>query len=194
MSISVPDGMMKAVVATYANRRGAYSEKATRADLEAALRWLDRKLNHMEQGFWPSNDSAEIARTRVEGFKYAIAEVRRMFLAPERPPISEWTKHLSGYTFTQEEADAIKDYVQTAVGRVRAGFNGEPTLSNPEYFDALKVVTSAPHRIMEAEVLEEIKDLILPDIESGFFKPEVSNQRLIEAYRRGLKARTGEKQ
>jgi hypothetical protein len=40
---------------------------------------------------------------------------RRMFLAPERPPISTWTEHLSGYTFTQEEADAIKDYVQTAV-------------------------------------------------------------------------------
>ena len=35
----VPEGMMKAVEATYENRRGAYSEKATRADLEAALRW-----------------------------------------------------------------------------------------------------------------------------------------------------------
>ncbi len=49
-------------------------------------------------------------------FEHVIAEwQRRMFLAPERPPISTWTEHLSGYTFTQEEADAIKDYVQTAV-------------------------------------------------------------------------------
>ena len=41
----------------------------------------------------------------------------------------------------------------------------------------------------ETEVPEEIKDLLLPDIESGFFKPEVLNQRLEEAFKRGLAAR-----
>jgi hypothetical protein len=40
----------------------------------------------------------------------------------------------------------------------------------------------------EPGVPEEIKDLILPDIESGFFKPEIINARLEEAFRRGQKA------
>jgi hypothetical protein len=39
------------------------------------------------------------------------------------------------------------------------------------------------------EVSEEIKDLILPDIESGFFKPEVLNERLREAFRRGQESK-----
>jgi hypothetical protein len=40
----------------------------------------------------------------------------------------------------------------------------------------------------EPEVSEEIKDLLLPNIECGFFKPEVVNERMIECYRRGQKA------
>jgi hypothetical protein len=40
----------------------------------------------------------------------------------------------------------------------------------------------------EPEVPEEIKDLLLPNIESGFFKPEVLNARLAEAFRRGQKS------
>ena len=40
----------------------------------------------------------------------------------------------------------------------------------------------------DLEVSEAIKDLLLPDIESGFFKPEVLNERLLEAYRRGQKS------
>jgi hypothetical protein len=34
-------------------------------------------------------------------------------------------------------------------------------------------------------VPEAIKDLLLPNIESGFFKPEVVNERMAECYRRG---------
>ena len=41
----------------------------------------------------------------------------------------------------------------------------------------------------EPEVLEEIKDLLLPNIDSGFFKPEVVNERMAECFRRGQKAR-----
>jgi hypothetical protein len=41
----------------------------------------------------------------------------------------------------------------------------------------------------EPEVPEEIKDLILPDVESGFFKPEILNARLLEAYRRGRESK-----
>ena len=33
-----------------------------------------------------------------------------------------------------------------------------------------------------------IEDLLLPNIESGFFKPEILNERLHEAFRRGQKA------
>ena len=39
----------------------------------------------------------------------------------------------------------------------------------------------------EPEVPKEIKDLLLPiAVESGFFKPEVVNERIIEAERRGF--------
>lgn len=40
----------------------------------------------------------------------------------------------------------------------------------------------------EPEVPEQVKDLLCADIESGFFKPEILNERIIEAYRRGQKA------
>ena len=35
------------------------------------------------------------------------------------------------------------------------------------------------------KVPEKIKDLLLPDIESGFFKPEVVNERMAESFSRG---------
>ena len=47
------------------------------------------------------------------------------------------------------------------------------------------------HRMYDApelEVPEEIKDLLLPNIESGFFKPEIVNERMAECFRRGQKA------
>ena len=38
----------------------------------------------------------------------------------------------------------------------------------------------------EPEVPEAVKDLLLPtDVENGFFKPEIMNERLIRAYYRG---------
>ena len=40
----------------------------------------------------------------------------------------------------------------------------------------------------EPEVPEAIKDLLLPNIESGFFKPEIVNERLAEAFWRGQKS------
>ena len=40
----------------------------------------------------------------------------------------------------------------------------------------------------EPEVQEEIRDLLLVNITEGFFKPEVLNERLAEAYRRGQKS------
>jgi hypothetical protein len=44
-----------------------------------------------------------------------------------------------------------------------------------------------PRRIVEPEVPEQIKDLLLVDIREGFFKPEVINERMAECYRRGQK-------
>ena len=38
------------------------------------------------------------------------------------------------------------------------------------------------------EAPKEIEDLLLPDIESGFFKPEILNERITDAYRRGQKS------
>lgn len=38
------------------------------------------------------------------------------------------------------------------------------------------------------EMMAEIKDLLLPNIESGFFKPEVVNQRIKESFYRGQKS------
>ena len=63
---------------------------------------------------------------------------------------------MSGYTFTQEEADAICEYVRTASHPIRAGFNGEPVASNVEFTNALKAVQGeAP----EPEVPSEIRDI-----------------------------------
>ena len=76
---------------------------------------------------------------------------------PDGPDVSQWTCQLSGYTFTQEEADAICEYVRTASHPIRAGFNGEPVASNVEFTNALKAVQGeAP----EPEVPESIKDLL----------------------------------
>ena len=81
---------------------------------------------------------------------------RRMFLAPDGPDVSQWTCQLSGYTFTQEEADAICEYVRTASHPIRAGFNGEPVASNVEFTNALKAVQGeAP----EPEVPSGIRDI-----------------------------------
>ena len=41
----------------------------------------------------------------------------------------------------------------------------------------------------EPEVPEEIADLMLVEIEEGFFKPSALNQRLVEAYKRGKAAK-----
>lgn len=54
--------------------------------------------------------------------------------------------------------------------------------------DAPHCGESWPRRIVEPEVPEQIKDLLLVDIREGFFKPEVINERMAECYRRGQKA------
>lgn len=61
---------------------------------------------------------------------------------------------------------------------------------NIPFVDLLIFFVSRYHEsflALEPEVPEEINDLILPNIESEFFKPEILNERIIEAYRRGRK-------
>jgi len=41
----------------------------------------------------------------------------------------------------------------------------------------------------EPEAPEEIKDLLLPNIEHGFFKPEILNKRMAECFRRGQQSK-----
>ncbi len=113
---------------------------------------------------------------------------------PDGPDVSQWTCQLSGYTFTQEEADAICEYVRTASHPIRAGFNGEPVASNVEFTNALKAVQGeAP----EPEVPESIKDLLYRTRDVATPHMLVScaetEERIIEAFRRGQQSKVGSK-
>ncbi len=75
--------------------------------LEAALLWQNEKLNAMLKPS-PRNETQA-------AYNAAIEDVRRMFLAPE--PVFDATLGgaLLGRTFTREQANAIKNIIDTAV-------------------------------------------------------------------------------
>jgi hypothetical protein len=122
----VPEGMLKAAMQSSLSA-GLPIGPSTEIEviLEAALRWLSKNpivpTEEQERGLddaWL--ESKRNLTTTYHKFEHASAFgavewQRRMFLAPERPNVSEWTSKLSGYTFTQEEADAIKEFVQQSV-------------------------------------------------------------------------------
>jgi hypothetical protein len=71
----------------------------------------------------------------------------------------------------------------------------DPDMDDPQHksfrdgmLRALDLFQRRMFLVTEPEVLEEIKDLLLPDIESGFFKPEIVNERMAECFRRGQRA------
>ena len=165
--IQLPEGMLKAIGTAPNVCHCSTCESGNEERLKSALRWLS------ENPIVPSEaDVMEILQERVESHhisgkeycaippatvRFVIRESqRRMFLAPDGPDVSQWTCQLSGYTFTQEEADAICEYVRTASHPIRAGFNGEPVASNVEFTNALKAVQGeAP----EPEVPSGIRDI-----------------------------------
>ena len=178
--IQVPEGMLKAI-------RGRYvgNDNCGRYILEAALRWLSENpivpTDGEAKAIW--RDTGLCNEVDDDELRCIVVEwQRRMFLAPDGPDVSQWTCQLSGYTFTQEEADAICEYVRTASHPIRAGFNGEPVASNVEFTNALKAVQGeAP----EPEVPEAVKDLLVDSQAHLAVNCDTFNEAIFEAYRRG---------
>ncbi len=189
-NVTIPKGMLEAALDAPIDEA---RESQTYAVLEAALRWLS------ENPIVPTDAQIEEMKIKLvpvhPHWSNIVAEwQRRMFLAPDGPDVSQWTCQLSGYTFTQEEADAICEYVRTASHPIRAGFNGEPVASNVEFTNALKAVQGeAP----EPEVPEAIKDLLYRTRDVATPHMLVScaetEERVIEAYRRGQQSKEGSK-
>ena len=83
-NIVVPEGMLRAVRVSYARRAGAYSEKASRGDLEAALRWLSENPIVPTKEQWNKLWQDCLSSNCGDGNYKLVSEwQRRMFLAPE---------------------------------------------------------------------------------------------------------------
>jgi len=116
--IVVPEGMRE--VFHKAENHDGYKWDDAVLDhmLEAALRWLDGELEKMipkktsDLRYYRSPSMADTYQDN--GYKLAITAVRRMFLAVGAfdPSLGGV---LSGRTFTREQLDAIKEYLEGAV-------------------------------------------------------------------------------
>jgi len=142
--------------------------------LEAALRWQSENLKVPTEKEWAA--CLQDAR-RDSGISPVMAWVRRMYLtpepeAPEAPPLShgQWRLWKGEKVLVCGEGDVI----------VRRG-EGMVEFARPEELTPLECED-------KSEAPEHIEDLLLVDIQEGFFKPEVVNERLHEAFRRGQKA------
>lgn len=117
----VPEGTMSAVTTAVVDRsRYQIPPYIQEIALEAAIEWLSknpiiptreqaarlRTEYHAEHGIWEE-----------EHFVIWIVNQwqRRMFLKPHKPFDPSLGGVLAGRTFTQEEAKAIKDYIQMSV-------------------------------------------------------------------------------
>jgi len=172
--IVVPGGMLDAALEVARERRGyphlasletARLKANVQAELEAALRWIAKNpigpTNEQAKELWRTSTAGETNEARRASLA-AVEWQRRMFLAPEPEVQNEICAKCGGRIL--RTPDGTWYHGRSAVG----------------YFDH----EASP----EPEVPEEIKDLILPNIKSGFFKPEVVNERMAECYRRGQKA------
>jgi hypothetical protein len=77
------------------------------------------------------------------------------------------------------------------VKQLEALWNSIPDTSGGEYpyFHKMRIVMGEWQRQMYVDTVpEEIEDLLLHDIKDGFFKPEILNEIIIQAFYRGQKA------
>ena len=187
----VPDGMLKAACEVFGNP--ILDDGMVRKELEAALYWL------AEHPIVPSDDQiydlfreCRNATHRWDECSWEkrhrdiLCEWQRVaFIAPEEPFDATLGGALNGRTWTQEQADALIENIRTAthgyVNPLDKQIN--ETIHNIDRHMATDIYRYG--KAPEPGVPEAIKDLILPDIESGFFKPEILNARLVEAYRLG---------
>ena len=141
--------------------------------LEAALRWLYDELDSLERK--PYDD------VLAHEYNACLADVRRMFLAPEEDYADRILKNASpGYTPTHAELDKIWDHI------FRAGHGWTP----PE-------MRGASPKAPDPEIPEAVNDLLVKHInsEGALNGPEhkasdaryAHNAAVLEAYRRGQK-------
>jgi hypothetical protein len=182
--IVVPDGMLKAADSV---QNSTMNSERVVTTLETALRWLSEHpvvpndnesrtllhfLRHRAHYETTANDISLTQRVINEW-------QRRCFLAPEPDgkPLRVTFPHAG--KFIVEVFDDKPPCMRAKAEEI----TDDPKAKN--FFNALDTALAGP----APESPEEIKDLLLPDIESGFFKPEVVNERLAEAFHRGQKSK-----
>ena len=186
-----------------------------RIALEAFIRWQSenprepteeqtRSLYASARGavspYWVAHDSA-------------VEWQRRMYIASESEFDATLGGALQGRTWTQEQADALIENIKTAthgyvesdsfthlvregrtlcgltkwgMGNVDIKFGIERGITTClKCLRAISLESLSKPVPPKADVQEEIKDLLLPNIESGYYHPGVVNERLAEAFRRG---------
>ena len=160
MKIKVPDAMLKAVEASYENRRGAYSENATRADLEAALRWQS------DNPIVPSDEQMDALTNAVPYldsgngriFRFVIDMwQRRMYLAPE-PEVPKLSVE-DVLNLMLENIDRVQVPIPYNVDPARVPVLKEE--AKQQIRNAIKNLKSDP----EPEVPKTVKDIHLIDPE-----------------------------
>jgi hypothetical protein len=86
--IVVPSGIREAVEKVIVERRIEIKQKDVPVILEAALRWFDEELIEL------SVNHKDWHREESSGYRLALTDVRRMFLAPDEDEIPKEIKDL----------------------------------------------------------------------------------------------------
>ena len=211
--IVVPEGMRKsAEMAAMELRCDAPYEQTIRVGLEAALLWLTEELGKSD-GIAPM-----LGGTYQDGWVAAWRHIIRLFdpnfiaRKPEPKPFDPTLGGvLSGRTFTQEQADQIKERVQMnvhfmekpEVASIPADNKGlYPNGGTYAYPSAEEIRDKILHDDFERDEasrkisssvskITTIQDLLLSEQDpqsEAFFRPNIHNKKIIEAYKRGLQA------
>ena len=122
--VVVPEGMLEA------GRKALYEDGFSRSDalgaavaviLEAALNWLCENPPILPDNEWVSCWSVGKLHDGYDNATIMRCLFKRIFRAPDPPFDPSLGGCLTGRTFTQKEADLIKEYIQRSVplGMVR---------------------------------------------------------------------------
>jgi hypothetical protein len=197
----VPEGGLKAALCQvdYARAHSGVEEGIIKRALQDFVRWLYDELDSLEHK--PYDD------VLAHEYNACLADVRRMFLAPE-PEESAYmrvTKSMGAVTLSEEEGNKILEFVK---GAIHAEYRTpEPAVPNLKYCPTCGVDTtplgvpfshSSPWgRTMpghtELEIPEAVKDLGCTPEQLATLdgvNKEIAiraNNAIAEAYRRGLK-------
>jgi hypothetical protein len=158
--IIIPEGMLEAAHRAIANIIPGWCQlDYERAAIEAALRWLDEKLEEMGQSNrYEGKLTAHAAM--VEVWREGVEDVRRMFFAPE----SEWMS-----TGPLTRADFVGVLRKYNVGELVIEKLSERLFGNQK----------------KPEIPEAIKDLLVADPSPSKWSGDEFNSAVLEAYRRG---------